>query len=87
MLFEDVSFGVFERARLGLIGVNGSGKSTLLKMMAGIETPDVGEVVLRRGLKVGYVAQDSLPIQKSLQQTETTCLQPVGALLKKSSSQ
>jgi ATP-binding cassette subfamily F protein uup len=57
-LFEDLSLGLFEGDRVGLIGPNGSGKSTLLKILAGLETPDSGTRSLRRQVTVGYVAQD-----------------------------
>ena len=57
-LFSGISFGLEDDERLGLIGPNGSGKSTLLKILAGRETPDAGTVSARRGLRVGYVAQD-----------------------------
>jgi ATP-binding cassette subfamily F protein uup len=57
-LFSGISFGLDEDERLGLIGPNGSGKSTLLKILAGLEDPDTGVVSARRGLRVGYVAQD-----------------------------
>jgi ATP-binding cassette subfamily F protein uup len=49
-LFEGLSFGLFEGERTGLIGPNGAGKSTLLKILAGLESPDGGELALRRGL-------------------------------------
>ena len=48
-LFEDLSFGLLEGDRVGLIGPNGSGKSTLLKILAGIEEPDSGTRSLRGG--------------------------------------
>lgn len=58
-LFKDISFGIFEGNRLGIIGPNGSGKSTLMKILAGIESPDRGQVIAKRSLKVGYVPQYS----------------------------
>src|SRR5690348_11754411 len=57
-LFRDLTFGIDEGERLGLIGPNGSGKSTLLKIIAGIEKPDSGSVSKKRGLTLGYVEQD-----------------------------
>ena len=56
-LFEGLSFGLSEGERTGLIGPNGAGKSTLLKILAGAETQDSGEVTPRRGLRLGYLAQ------------------------------
>jgi ATP-binding cassette subfamily F protein uup len=56
-LFEDLTFGLFDGERTGLIGPNGAGKSTLLRILAGLETPDSGELVTRRGLRVKYLAQ------------------------------
>ena len=61
-LFTDVALGVSDGERLGLIGPNGSGKSTLLKILAGVETPDEGEVTRRKGVRVGYAPQaDAFP--------------------------
>ncbi len=59
-LFENLSFGLFEGERTGLIGPNGAGKSTLLKILAGLEPPDSGLLSLRKGLRVGYLAQKGL---------------------------
>src|SRR5205823_6870630 len=58
-LFEDVSFTVSETDRIGLIGPNGSGKSTLLRILAGTETPDGGNLSVRKRLRLSYVEQDS----------------------------
>ncbi len=57
ILFNGVSFGIAQGARIGLIGVNGSGKSTLLKIVAGREEPDQGRVTLRSGTRIAYLAQ------------------------------
>ncbi|MBW8873737.1 MAG: ABC-F family ATP-binding cassette domain-containing protein [Acidobacteria bacterium] len=57
-LFEQLSFGIFEGDRAGLIGPNGSGKTTLLRILAGLEEPDGGIRSLRRGIRMGYVPQD-----------------------------
>src|SRR5581483_4180765 len=56
-LFENLSFGLFEGERTGLIGPNGTGKSTLLKILAGLEKSDSGTLALRKGLRVGYLPQ------------------------------
>src|SRR5262245_43832020 len=57
-LFDELSFGLFEGDRAGLVGPNGSGKSTLLTILAGLEPPDRGTRALRGGVKLGYVPQD-----------------------------
>jgi ATP-binding cassette subfamily F protein uup len=58
-LFNNLSFTIFERDRIGLIGLNGSGKSSLMKIIAGIDKPDSGSLSLRKGLRVGYLPQTS----------------------------
>jgi ATP-binding cassette subfamily F protein uup len=57
-LFQDLSFGLYEGDRVGLVGPNGSGKTTLLKILAGMETPDAGTRSQRRLMRLGYVPQD-----------------------------
>lgn len=57
-LFHDLSLGLCEGDRVGLIGPNGSGKSTLLKILAGLEEPDSGTRSVRRQLRIGYVPQE-----------------------------
>ncbi|HYO81035.1 MAG TPA: ATP-binding cassette domain-containing protein, partial [Bryobacteraceae bacterium] len=57
-LFRDLTLSVSEGERIGLIGPNGSGKSTLLRILAGHELPDEGTVASRKGLRLGYVAQE-----------------------------
>ena len=57
-LFNDVSFVVEERQRVGLIARNGKGKSTLLKIVAGEEPCDSGKITLRNDIRVGYLEQE-----------------------------
>jgi ATP-binding cassette subfamily F protein uup len=59
-LFENISLGISEGERLGLIGRNGSGKTTLLKILSGRLEPDSGAVSMRRDTRVGYVPQDAV---------------------------
>jgi len=56
-LFRQVSLGVFEGDRIGLVGPNGAGKSTLMKILGREMKADQGEVTYRRGLKVGFLPQ------------------------------
>ncbi|MEI7771420.1 MAG: ABC-F family ATP-binding cassette domain-containing protein [Chloroflexales bacterium] len=66
-LFQDVTFGMSRGERLGVIGVNGSGKSTLLRIVAGIEPPDSGRVVVTGGVHVAYLPQAPLlPEEKTV---------------------
>jgi ABC transport system ATP-binding/permease protein len=58
-LFQNVSFTIFEGSRIGLIGPNGSGKSTLLRILAGLESPDSGNVTSQKRLRLSYVEQES----------------------------
>lgn len=58
-LFQNISFTVSEGARIGVIGPNGSGKSTLLEMLFGRVQPDSGDVAIRKGTRLSYVAQIS----------------------------
>src|SRR6266850_3070634 len=58
-LFETISFTVSEGDRIGLIGPNGSGKSTLLQILEGRIKPDSGDVAIRKGTRLIYVAQQS----------------------------
>ncbi len=57
LLFGDVTFGLFEGDKVGIIAPNGTGKSTLLSIIAGREEADSGSVVFRNGLRVGFLPQ------------------------------
>lgn len=56
-LFSHISFSIGEGERVALIARNGTGKSTLLSIIAGDEAADTGQIVFRRGLRIGYLRQ------------------------------
>lgn len=58
VLFDNVSLGINEGDRIGIIGINGTGKSTLLKIIAGIEQPDEGTVTKGKNIVIEYLAQN-----------------------------
>jgi len=58
VIFEHVTMSFFPDAKIGVVGPNGAGKSTLLKLMAGLEKPNNGEVVLAKEASVGILLQE-----------------------------
>lgn len=58
ILFDNASFGMEDRDKIGIIGVNGTGKSTFLKIIAGLEEPDSGNVVVNNSVRIRYLAQN-----------------------------
>jgi ATP-binding cassette subfamily F protein 3 len=56
-LFEDLSFAVNRRERVGLVGRNGHGKTTLLRMLVGETEPDTGEIIVPKRYRIGYLDQ------------------------------
>lgn len=58
VLFENISFGITEGQRVGLIAKNGTGKTTLLNILADKDAADKGEIIYRNDLKVGYLPQE-----------------------------
>jgi len=56
-LFQDITFSISEKERVGLIGINGTGKSSLLKIVAGLDLPDEGEIIAPKDYRIAYSAQ------------------------------
>ncbi len=70
VLFEDLSFGINKNQKIALVAKNGTGKTTLLNIIAGIDTPDSGQIVFRKGLKIAYLSQkDNLNENLTIEQT------------------
>ena len=59
VIFDDVSCGIHDGDKIGIIGINGTGKTTLLRMIAGTEQPDEGQIVRQNGIRMAYLAQNA----------------------------
>ena len=57
-LLTDISFGLEDSGKMGVIGVNGSGKTTLLRIIAGVEKADGGRIVMPSATRVAYLPQN-----------------------------
>ena len=69
-VFTDVDLAIDRGSRVVVLGLNGAGKTTLLRILAGVDTPDTGEVQPGHGLRLGYYAQEHENLD-----TERTVLQ------------
>ncbi|MBO4574164.1 MAG: ATP-binding cassette domain-containing protein [Bacteroidales bacterium] len=65
-LFTDINFLIREKDRIGLVGKNGAGKTTLIRIIAGLEQPSHGDVVMSDDVTIGY-----LPQEKNVHSTKT----------------
>ncbi|MFO8029128.1 MAG: ABC-F family ATP-binding cassette domain-containing protein [Cyclonatronaceae bacterium] len=70
-LFEGITFGLSRGDKTALVAPNGTGKSTLLRIIAGMEPPDSGEVIIRNGIRTGFLEQEP---QLGEHQTIRECL-------------
>ncbi len=57
-LINDITFGVDEGEKIGIVARNGTGKTTLLRMIAGVDAPDKGRITFSSGLKIAYLPQE-----------------------------
>ena len=82
-LFDNVTFNVGDRDRIGLVGKNGAGKSTLLKILCGKQEPETGTVVIANDQTVGYLPQEMVPSTVGTVMEETmTAFEKIDALEK-----
>jgi hypothetical protein len=75
-LFDDTACYIGEGEKLALIGVNGTGKSTLLRIVAGEESPDSGEFIVRKGLQIRFLSQN--PLFRAEETALSACLRMAG---------
>ena len=58
-LFKDLNFGIDQGQKVALVARNGTGKTTILRALAGLEPPDTGQIVYRKGIHVAFLKQES----------------------------
>lgn len=80
VLFEDISFGINKDQKVAFVAKNGSGKTSILNIITGLDTPDSGQVVSRKGIQISYLAQNEtlnpdLSIEETIFSSENTVLQ------------
>ncbi len=94
-LFEDLSFSIHKDDKIAFVAKNGSGKTSILNIIAGTDTPDTGQVVIRKGLRMSFLSQSpqyedeltieatifnsDLPILKIIENYEKALLNPEDA--------
>jgi ATP-binding cassette subfamily F protein uup len=84
VLFENLSFGISQGQKIALIAKNGTGKTTLLDIVSGREAPDNGQVVYRKGVKVGVLPQEpdldpKLTIEETILSSDNEVLRIISA--------
>ncbi|KQB39230.1 ABC-F family ATP-binding cassette domain-containing protein [Flavobacterium aquidurense] len=58
-LFDNISFGINKDQKIAFIAKNGSGKTTIMSIINGLDEPDTGQVVLRKGIKMAFLSQNN----------------------------
>lgn len=81
-LFENVSFGINKDQKIAFVAKNGSGKSTILKIITGLDDPDSGQVVIRKGIRMEFLSQepnlqDELTIEESIFASDSDILKVI----------
>ena len=78
-LFSNLSFGINKNQKVAFVAKNGTGKTSILNIIAGLDTPDEGQVIQRKDIQIAYLSQnqifdDSLTIEQTIFETENRIL-------------
>ena len=84
VLFKELSFGISENQKIGLVAKNGTGKTSLLQILAGSAMPDDGQVVYRKGIKISFLPQEpdldgNLTVEETIFDSDNETLQVIAA--------
>lgn len=84
VLFDNISFGINKDQKIAFIAKNGSGKTTIMSIINGLEEPDTGQVVLRKGIRMAFLSQDNnlqdeLTIEESIFASDNETLKVIEA--------
>jgi ATP-binding cassette subfamily F protein uup len=79
VILHDISFGINQGQKIAFVAKNGTGKTTLLNIIAGLDTADEGQIVMRKELKIAYLAQQqnfnpNLTVEQTIFNTENPVL-------------
>ena len=82
VIFKSLSFGINQGQKIALIAKNGSGKTSILNIIAGEDTPDEGNVVIRKGTRVAYLSQEpnlnsKLTVEESVLRSDNPILKVI----------
>ncbi len=82
ILFENLSFGINKDQKIAFVAKNGTGKTTILKIITGVDTPDTGQVVMRKDIRMEFLSQepnlqDELTIEESIFASENLVLKVI----------
>jgi len=83
-LFDNISFGINKDQKIAFIAKNGSGKTTIMSIINGLDEPDTGQVVLRKGIKMAFLSQNNnlqeeLTIEESIFASDNETLKVIEA--------
>ena len=78
-LFSNLSFGIHKNQKVAFVAKNGTGKTSILNIIAGLDTPDEGQVIQRKDIQIAYLSQnqifdDSLSVEQTIFATENRIL-------------